>query len=516
MDILPCGEIESTSSLASQLLSEGRRAPFAVWAQSQTAGRGRRGHGWVSPVGNLYLTIVLPRESLSPDEARGGIYGCLPLKAAVLVARAVAKRTGVRPTLKWPNDLLLAGRKVGGLLLEMSSAGGQPAEILIGLGLNLNVAPSLEGTYAATSMAAFLGEAQDVEAWAKEMVETFARDWESLPLAEVPEAFAHFALAPGSLWRDRQDQTLWQSGQVASDGSLPLSFVNVGVGAGVPMAPRRLTSVDHGCAWIYLGEQHVPLLVADVGNSRIKLAAYKSARDLSPSLICSVGVEEEAQGIRAAVDELVRAVGCPKGWPLHLLSVNPVAASHLIQVCKESALTPLTITKKSFRRWGTGYDVSALGMDRLAAIEGYLATRAEAHRQRGGRYAVIVSTGTATTVDLVEVTGQHVGGLIFPGFKTALKSLRQGTQLLPLLDPEVVPLSELGSTTASAMQQGVLHMTVGAIERVMALAKGRCGDRPLEVVLTGGQAELLAAHLDSSVVTDLILDGARYLVLEGA
>jgi biotin-[acetyl-CoA-carboxylase] ligase BirA-like protein len=516
MDILPCGEIESTSSLASQLLREGRQAPFAVWAQSQSAGRGRRGQGWVSPVGNLYLTIVLPRESLSTDEATRGIYGCLPLKAAVLVAQTLTRRIGLRPTLKWPNDLLLEGRKVGGLLLEMSSAGGQPAETMIGIGLNLNVAPPFEGTYAATSLKDVSGEFQDVEGWVRSLVEAFTQDWGSLNLADVPEAFSPFALAPGSIWRDGRDLTLWQSEDVASDGSLPLKPVTVKSGEASKLSPRRLTSVDHGCSWIYLGEQHVPLLVADVGNSCIKLAAYKCARDPSPVTMASVPVEEESIQLRGAVDGLAQAAGCPKWWPIHLLSVNGVGASHLARVCSEASLTPLTITKKTIRRWGDRYDLQALGMDRLAAIEGYLATRAQKHRQNGGRFSVIVSTGTATTVDLVEVSGQHLGGLIFPGFKTALRSLRQGTHLLPLLDPKPMDKSELGDSTASAMQLGVLHMTLGAIERVLAMAHSEGGQSPVDVVLTGGQAELLSPHLESTTIPDLILDGARQLVLGGA
>lgn len=516
MDILPCGEIESTSSLASQLLRDGRKAPFAVWAHSQTAGRGRRGHGWISPVGNLYLTIVLPRESLSADEANRGIYGCLPLKAAVLVAQTLMRRTGLRPTLKWPNDLLLEGRKVGGLLLEMSSAGGQPAETMIGIGLNLNVAPTFEGAYAATSLREVSGETQDVEGWVRSLVEVFTQDWGALNLADVPERFSPFALAPGAIWRDSRDESLWQSDTVASDGSLPLRPVVGQSPEGIKVSPRRLSSVDHGCSWIYLGEQSVPLLVADIGNSRIKLAAYKCVRDPSPLVISSLPVEEESIRLRNAVDELARAVGCPKGWGVHLLSVNGVGASHLARICQEASLTPLTITKKTIRQWGTRYDLQALGMDRLAAIEGYLASRAQKHRHNGGRFAVIVSTGTATTVDLVEVSGQHLGGLIFPGFKTALKSLRQGTHLLPLLDPQPLEKSALGDSTVAAMQQGVLHMTLGAIERVVAMAHRDGGHSPVDVVLTGGQAELLSPHLASTIIPDLILDGARQLVLGGA
>ena len=509
MDIIPCGAIDSTSTRASELLAQGRKAPFAVWATAQTGGRGRRGHTWESPVGNLFLTIALPPEAASDSGQDRGSFGCLPLKAAVLMARFIEKRVGLRPTLKWPNDILMEGRKVGGLLLEMSSAGGKPAEVLVGIGLNLNVAPSFAGVYAATSLAAVTGKSQDVESWAKDLVAVFSSDWNELPLTQVPQAFGPYGMALGSVWREMETGDFYRSERLDQDGSLVLTSLRNQI-------ERTLTSVDHGFTWIYLGEHEAPLIVADVGNSRIKVAAFGGSRESLPKFRYDFTADCESSALQAPLEEMRAALRLPSGWPLHILSVNPIGAGALSAACIANGLTPLTITKMPVRRWGPGYDLTALGIDRLAAMEGYLATMALADRDRGVTHAVIVSAGTATTLDVVTVSGEHLGGWIIPGLKVALRSLRQATQLLPLLEPELQETARLGHGTVEALEQGVLNMTLGAIARAHSLVSVAEAQIVSSIILTGGQAPLLAPHVKAHLAPDLVLTGARQLVLGGA
>ena len=168
------------------------------------------------------------------------------------------------------------------------------------------------------------------------------------------------------------------------------------------------------------------------------------------------------------------------------------------------------------RRWGPGYELKALGIDRLAALEGYLATLAQADRDRGVTHAVIVSAGTATTLDVATGSGEHLGGWIIPGLKVALRSLRQATQLLPLLEPELQKTPGLGHGTVEALEQGVLNMTLGAIERANSLVSNVSDEIVFSVVLTGGQGPLLAPHVKAHLAPDLVLTGARHLVLGGA
>jgi BirA family biotin operon repressor/biotin-[acetyl-CoA-carboxylase] ligase len=117
-----------------------RRAPAApTWivAAEQTLGRGRRGRGWVSPPGNFHGTLVLRPEDPPAAAALKSFV------AAVALHEALAGLTGLPDAfaLKWPNDVLLNGGKVAGILLESRGQGGRVELLAIGIGVNLAVAP---------------------------------------------------------------------------------------------------------------------------------------------------------------------------------------------------------------------------------------------------------------------------------------------------------------------------------------------------------------------------------------
>jgi BirA family biotin operon repressor/biotin-[acetyl-CoA-carboxylase] ligase len=129
----------------------GRPSSWGVFAHEQTAGRGQRGRAWYGARGeSLCATYFIRHGFALPREA-----GWIPLLAGVVVAGVLeALGTLPRPGLKWPNDLLLNGRKAGGILIEMArAADGEPAA-LVGVGINVAVRefpPDLRG--AATSLA---------------------------------------------------------------------------------------------------------------------------------------------------------------------------------------------------------------------------------------------------------------------------------------------------------------------------------------------------------------------------
>lgn len=148
-------EIDSTNEEARRLGEAGEPGPIWITAEIQTAGRGRRGRTWVSPLGNFMGTLFL-RPQASPRKAAE-----LSFVAALAVHDAVASlltptlRPGLK--LKWPNDLLHDGRKCAGILLESSGvAGAELAWLAIGMGINLVQFPDT-AEYPATSLAA-LGE----------------------------------------------------------------------------------------------------------------------------------------------------------------------------------------------------------------------------------------------------------------------------------------------------------------------------------------------------------------------
>jgi len=125
-------EVTSTQDAAKDLAVQGASEGTAVIAETQTGGRGRMGRAWASPPGGVYLSLIL-RPDIKPSEALR-----FPLIAGVAVAEAIERLTGLNPKLKWPNDIIVAGRKAGGILLEMSAEMDRINYIVIGMGINVN------------------------------------------------------------------------------------------------------------------------------------------------------------------------------------------------------------------------------------------------------------------------------------------------------------------------------------------------------------------------------------------
>jgi len=130
----------STSDVARDLARQGAPEGTLVVAEEQSAGRGRRGRTWSCPFGRGLLFSLILRPPVPP--------ACAPqatMLAAVAVARALEKAAGCSPGIKWPNDLLLEGKKVCGILTELDAETERVNHLVMGVGLNVNqVAEDLE------------------------------------------------------------------------------------------------------------------------------------------------------------------------------------------------------------------------------------------------------------------------------------------------------------------------------------------------------------------------------------
>jgi BirA family transcriptional regulator, biotin operon repressor / biotin---[acetyl-CoA-carboxylase] ligase len=148
--------IGSTNDVAMARLVEG----LVVVADEQTAGRGRRGHTWFSPPGSgLYVSAVLSPATSPVDPLRATTL--LTLAVGVAIAEGIEEASGLRVDLKWPNDLHVSRRKLGGILAESSGAGTHDA-VVVGYGLNvLSTAFPQELGDRATSLETELGRAVD-------------------------------------------------------------------------------------------------------------------------------------------------------------------------------------------------------------------------------------------------------------------------------------------------------------------------------------------------------------------
>jgi BirA family biotin operon repressor/biotin-[acetyl-CoA-carboxylase] ligase len=146
--------INSTNVLAKELASHGAPEGTLVLAEEQTEGRGRINRVWLSPAfGNLYFTIIL-RPCIQPDQVF-----VFTMVLALAASDAVKREIGIRPMIKWPNDLYVERKKLGGILTEFSVKEKAVEYVILGLGLNVNWNPKEEPSllYPATSIFAETG-----------------------------------------------------------------------------------------------------------------------------------------------------------------------------------------------------------------------------------------------------------------------------------------------------------------------------------------------------------------------
>lgn len=190
--------VTSTMDVARQEAEKGVEEGTVVLAEEQTVGRGRFGRRWVSTPGlDISLSIVL-----YPDK-----WACSRLTVATCVAvmRAIRDLYGLAPTLKWPNDVLIGGKKVSGILVETIFQDSEVRYAVIGVGINVNFNPTEipDNPFQATSLAAELGRPVQRE----EFLQAF--------LGSMGDIYIHLS-GWGNVWEEWQGwmETLGQKVQV--------------------------------------------------------------------------------------------------------------------------------------------------------------------------------------------------------------------------------------------------------------------------------------------------------------
>ncbi len=132
-EIVLLEQTDSTNRHARALAAQGAAHGTLVLANEQTAGRGRRGRGWISPAGEgVFLSLIL-RPDVPPAQA-----ATLSLRTALAVAEAIRRETGLDARIKWPNDIVVDGRKVCGMLLEMDATAEVLHSVVAGVGINVH------------------------------------------------------------------------------------------------------------------------------------------------------------------------------------------------------------------------------------------------------------------------------------------------------------------------------------------------------------------------------------------
>ncbi|AHD05224.1 biotin--[acetyl-CoA-carboxylase] ligase [Paenibacillus larvae] len=177
-------ETASTQNLAASLVSEGAKHGTLVVADAQNQGRGRHGRHWFSPKGKgIYMSLLLrPKVPIffAPQ---------LTLVAAVALCRTIQKLYGLNIGIKWPNDLLIGGRKVSGILLEISGEDERLKHIIAGIGISANIEAGdfpEDLREVATSLEAELGYKVDRE----ELIAAFLQEFEQIYVLYMEKGFA--------------------------------------------------------------------------------------------------------------------------------------------------------------------------------------------------------------------------------------------------------------------------------------------------------------------------------------
>ena len=172
--------VTSTMDLAKDLVEQGCQEGTMVFAQRQTQGRGRLGRAWNSPIGGLYLSMVLrPQRAVSEAPQ-------LALVAGLAVAETVRTFSGLFPTIRWPNDVLLDDRKVAGILVEAKSN-----VVILGIGINATTSVD-QLSHGATSLIT-AGASPEVDpdhvvGHLCHRVETWYDEWVSRGFGKIREA----------------------------------------------------------------------------------------------------------------------------------------------------------------------------------------------------------------------------------------------------------------------------------------------------------------------------------------
>lgn len=474
LPILRVTRTTSTSALARRYLQQGRTLPFAVLAAQQSAGRGQQQRVWSSPRGNLYLSLaVQPR-------TRTG----LSLLVAALICEWLQTH-GIAATCKWPNDILYHGKKLGGVLCEGAIQGKHWRYVIIGIGINVNTVPQQLAAQA-TSMRAICGQDGDVAEYAQQLVARCAAELaRPRRVAEIVARFERFTAAAAELWCRGREFYLRQT---HPRGHLQLTALADG---------KRITMSSSAPEYrlAYQQPHRNSLLVADVGNSSIKLVLFGTDNTHTFS------AQATEHSLRAALQKIRTAMAYAGRWVIYTVAVNQAHAALLTRLAEQADFVLAPVEAKPLRVH-SDYNLQQLGGDRLAALEAYLAHYA------GSAFGIVANFGTATTIDVI-AGEHHRGGLILPGLRTSLQALSTHTEL-PALRENCLAQADAtaATTTASAIANGVLFAQSALLQRWQETY------RPCRVIISGGLGKYVLPFIKEGQYDPLLVaKGIQLLVL---
>ena len=216
--IICLDSVDSTNHYARGIAAQGAAHGTLVTAAVQTAGRGRRGRSWISPQGDgIFMTLIV-RPDVPPSQIAS-----LSLLTALAAARAIRRETGLEAKIKWPNDIVVSGRKVCGMLLEMDADAQRVHSVAAGIGINVHQqAFDEEIAHTASSLDLLSGKRQSRAAIVRAFLEEFEKAYEQESPGEIMRAYrAHSATIAQRVQVIAPDRTFTgTAGDITDSGSL--------------------------------------------------------------------------------------------------------------------------------------------------------------------------------------------------------------------------------------------------------------------------------------------------------
>ncbi len=182
-DIRVFEQTTSTNDIAARLAQDGVKEGVVIFAESQSKGRGRLGRNWVSPPRKGLWFSILLRPKIRPQCATQ-----LTVAAATALVRAIQSETGILPEIKWPNDILIRGKKVAGILTELTAELELVKDIIVGIGVDVNIDDfPVELRKIATSLKIETGATVDRPSLAAAVLRELDRDYARICVGDFGE-----------------------------------------------------------------------------------------------------------------------------------------------------------------------------------------------------------------------------------------------------------------------------------------------------------------------------------------
>ena len=482
--------IEETDSSNNQLLLRARQSAAAAHRHicvtyAQSAGRGRQGREWVSRSGECLMLSIGWAFDL-PQAQLGG----LALVVALAVCRSLHD-VGVAAQIKWPNDLVLGADKLGGILIETVRQQAQTVAV-IGIGLNFVLPKTIAQ---ATSI--------QTVAPATRVADVYARLLHHLA-AMLPQfnqhGFAPFQAAYQQHHRDHQQTVhLLQQQQPLCEGTV-LGITEHGAlrlrtAAGEQTVVSGEISLRPGAMAAPVATAHKYLLL-DGGNSKLKWAWVEHGHIRHSGKAAYADLRQLAGDWRqhgAGTERIVGSAVCGA-------AKQALVAAQLPQAIEWLSSMPQALGVRNHYR-----NPAEHGADRWFNVLG--------SRRYSQHACVVVSSGTAVTIDALTDENHYLGGSILPGFHLMKEAMAERTANLNRPLGKAYPFA---TTTPNALASGIMDAVCGAIILMHGRLQHKVGvGKPVDLIITGGGAAKVAQALPPQFSLDNRVEIVDNLVIYG-